>query len=108
MECVDVRQWLSAELDGRLAPTEGALLAEHVAGCSRCAGRRAVLSEQRSALASRAREMPPPPRIVAQAEAILSGRPAGNARRDRYAETWPAALRRRWFYLLPAGAAAGL
>jgi len=107
IECADVRDWLSAETDGRLAPTEASLLQEHVAGCEPCAGRRTVLSQQRRLLAARARDTTVPARIHAQAEAILLGRPAVPAREGRFFPAWWLALRRRWFYLLPAGAVAG-
>ncbi len=58
-------------------------------------------------LQARARDTAMPPRLLAQAEAILLGRPAVPARESRFFPVWWLALRRRWFYLLPAGAAAG-
>lgn len=106
LDCNDVQEWLSAELDSRLAPREEGLLADHLRGCEPCRGRQHVLMAQRHLVRAQFRGETASRRLRAQAEAILLGRPAETERETSVPSWWPA-VRRRWFYALPASLAVG-
>jgi anti-sigma factor RsiW len=89
--CAGARERIVDGADGRLEPTDAALMRMHIAGCADCAALAAALRRLSAELPSLA-EIAPDSRFLADVLAATSPRPSFAARRDAWLRKTAAVL----------------
>jgi anti-sigma factor RsiW len=89
MDCIEYEEWISADLDGELAPEDGARLREHLSACARC--RQAVEDSKLNRILIRGVEARKAP---ADAFARLTARLEGGERKPAPPRPAPIPVRR--------------